>query len=57
MLHLILSLLIPTFAGVAVVVALVSGFTAPSLLIGAAGAGAIVAIPAGIILARLLKSL
>jgi hypothetical protein len=57
MLHLILSLLIPALAGIAVVVALVAGVTAPSLLIGAAGVGGILAIPAGVLLARLLKSL
>lgn len=57
MLHLILSLLIPTFAGTAVVIALVAGLTATSLLIGAAGAGAIVAIPVSVLLARVLKDL
>ena len=53
----IFSLLAPTLASVGVVIALVAGVAALWPLLAAAGVGAAAAIPASLVLARILKGL
>jgi hypothetical protein len=53
----IFSLLAPTLASVAVVIALVSGVSTLVPLLLAAGLGAVVAVPASYVLARALQNL
>ena len=57
MTHLVLSLLIPTLAGTATVVALVSGVASLAGLLVSAGLGAALAVPAGLWLVQVLKNL
>jgi hypothetical protein len=50
----VLAMILPTLAGVGVVIALVAGFATALVLFAAAGAGALVALPASWGIARAL---